>query len=75
MNKEPELTKEYLFSFMDDLVRSYEARAHTSPFVVRDLRTIKAIRFVLKNRTVENWGPREMSFGEAMGEVMKEGYP
>ena len=75
MNKEPELTKEHILGFVEDLIRSYEMRAHTSPFVERDLKAIKAIRFVLKNRTVENWGPHEMSFGEAFGECMKEGYP
>lgn len=75
MNKKPELTKEFILSFMDDLIRKYEMMAHTSPFVDRDLRTLKAIRFVLKNRTVENWGPKEMSFGEAMGEVMNGEYP
>lgn len=75
MNKEPELTKEYIFDFMNDLVRFYEIRAHTSPFTERDLRTLKAIRFILKNRTVENWGPHELSFGEAIGEAMKDGVP
>ena len=34
-----------------------------------------AIYFVLRNRTEENWGPKELSFGEAMGEAMKDGVP
>ena len=66
---EPALTKEYILETLEEMIDF----PSTHPLSNEEARVLRAIRFVLKNRTVENWGPREMSFGEAMGEAMKEG--
>ena len=65
----PKLTKEYILGTLEEMIDF----PSTHPISNEELRVLKAIRFVLKHRTVDNWGPKEMSFGEAMGEAMKEG--
>ena len=59
---EPTLTKEYIFGTLEEMIDF----PSTHPISTRELRVLKAIRFVLKNRTEENWGPKDMTMGEAM---------
>ena len=56
------LTKEYILGTLEEMIDF----PSTHPISAEELRVLKAIRFVLKNRTEENWGPKDMTMGEAM---------
>ena len=58
----PALTKEYILGTLEEMIDF----PSTHPISAEELRVLKAIRFVLKNRTEENWGPKDMTMGEAM---------
>jgi len=65
--KDEPLTKEYILKRLDAIIQSYAlAEAQGHKFAPRDHHVLRAIRFVLKNRTEENWGPKELTMEEAM---------
>ena len=58
----PAITKEYILGTLEEMIDF----PSTHPISAEELRVLKAILFVHKNRTEENWGPKDMTMGEAM---------
>ena len=54
----PKLTKEYILEELEEMIADDTLHAKMYGFEEKEeTRVLRAIRFVLKNRTVENWDP------------------